>query len=345
MAELDILQPQVLNGVLSGLPPKQNLVMLGTIPTEQTDEQSAVWDIEGPNGRTAGDLNVQGAEALVVPRLRSFAMSERFAYFREKKLIPPTVAFNARQLGSLTARTRAEARVTQELQNLKDRANNLAELLIWKALTGRLIFSGKRVSIDVDYHFPTTHKPVVAKSWTDPTIKVQDITNDILTMIRLIEDDSGVTPTDVYVDRTVIDLIVTIFVNTTTAGSGLLTEAARQAYFATGTLNDWMGLNWHSQKNTFDPSGSEYSGTPLAPGAQTRFESPSLLIMGDFTTNSPIQLTEGPSADWTAGQDYIGQFAKSWESPDPSGQEILVEWNFLPTITRPSQFISATVRY
>jgi hypothetical protein len=67
------------------------------------------------------------------------------------------------------------------------------------------------------------------------------------------------------------------------------------------------------------------------------------ILLGDFSTNRPVELVEGPTADFSAPANFIGRYSKSWQEPDPSGRQVLIEYNFLPIVTRPEQFVIADV--
>ena len=69
-----------------------------------------------------------------------------------------------------------------------------------------------------------------------------------------------------------------------------------------------------------------------------------VVIFADLTTNRPIELVRGPSADDEAPENFIGRFAKTWKEKDPSARQYLLEENALPVLTRPEQIVVATVK-
>jgi hypothetical protein len=99
-----------------------------------------------------------------------------------------------------------------------------------------------------------------------------------------------------------------------------------------------MGLDWKPQESVYDAIGSGYSSNPSIPSAQTQFLADDALIIGNFTENRPIELIIGPTADDEAPDGFCGKFAKTWKEADPSARQYLLEWHFLPIITRPEQF-------
>jgi hypothetical protein len=63
------------------------------------------------------------------------------------------------------------------------------------------------------------------------------------------------------------------------------------------------------------------------------------MVMGNFSDGRPMEIFEGPTADDEAPVGFTGRFAKTWKEKDPSARQYLLEYHFLPVITRPEQFV------
>jgi fermentation-respiration switch protein FrsA (DUF1100 family) len=100
-----------------------------------------------------------------------------------------------------------------------------------------------------------------------------------------------------------------------------------------------MGLDWEVNESVYDASGSAYTSSPTDPGQETLFLPDNAVLLGNIDDNRPIELLQGPTADDEAPDGFSGKFAKTWKDKDPSARQYLLEWIFLPVITRPEQFV------
>lgn len=342
--EISLLQPTVLRGVVERFTAPESLEMLSRVPTTPHPFPTVQWEVIR-GSRAIARPNVPNSEAHIVPRLGRSSESASFVYLREKKVFEPTTLHWLRQaannVGEL-AKIRAEEAVLREVKDLNQRFDNFAEFSIWQALTGKLTLDYPDVQAEVDYKFLPSHKPKVSASWATATPK--QIVSDIRALKRLINRDGRVNANEAYATEKTIAYIFDAFANTGNAavnfhGGVLLSDRMKDSYYQTGTLPGFMGLNWRPQEAVYDAAGAAYTASPTDPGQEQMFLADNALILGNFTENRPIELFIGPTADDEAPEGFTGKFAKTWKDKDPSARQYLLEWNLLPVITRPEQFV------
>lgn len=348
MPEISLLQPTVLRGVVEKFTAPESLEMLSRIPQSPHPFPIANWEIVR-GSRAIARPNVPNSEAHIVPRLGRSAESAAFVYLREKKVFEPTTLHWLRQaannIGELN-KIRAEEAVLREVADLNQRFDNFAELMLWKALSGNLVLDYPDVQANVDYKFIPAHKPVFSTSWATAT--PSQIVEDIRSIKRLIRRNGRVQAQDAYATESTIARIFDAFsLNNTSVGVGttivtggvLLSDRMKDQYFQTGILPGFMGLTWKPQEASYDAAGTAYTGDPSIPSDETGFLPDDALLVGNFTDNRPVELLIGPTADDEAPEGFTGKFAKTWKEKDPSARQCLLEWNLLPVITRPEQFV------
>jgi hypothetical protein len=340
--DISILQPQVLLGVLRRFTTPESLTLLSRVPTQNHPFPTAEWQVVR-GSRAIAKPNVPNSEANIVPRLGRSSVQAAFMYLREKKVFEPTTLHWLRQaaannLQDLGVNQQAEQAVTRELADLNQRADNLAEYALWQSLTGRLVIDSETVQADVDYKFLASHKAAPAVSWANAT--PAGIVADVTAFKRLVERDGRVRAVDAYATEKTLAYIFQSFATGGTGNPGvLMSDRMKDSYFASGTIPGFMGLNWMPQTAVFDAVGASYTANPTDPYQETPFLADDTLIIGNFTDNRPIELMVGPTADDSAPVGYTGKFTKTWKEEDPSARQILLEWHFLPVITRPEQFV------
>lgn len=342
--EISLLQPTVLRGVVERFTAPESMEMLSRIPQTPHPFPTVQWEVIR-GSRAIARPNVPNSEAHVVPRLGRSNESAAFVYLREKKVFEPTTLHWLRQAAnsiSELANTRAEEAVLREVADLNQRFDNFAEFMIWQALTGELVLDYPDVQATVDYKFLPSHKATVGTGW-DTALPGQ-IVEDIRSWKRLIKRDGRVEATEAYATE---KTLAYIFQSFATAGdssaafsaASLLSDRMKDQYFQTGLLPGFMGLNWKPQEAVYDASGAAYTSSPTDPGQEELFLADDSVIIGNFTANRPIELFVGPTADDEAPNGFTGKFAKTWKDKDPSARQYLMEWNLLPVITRPEQFV------
>lgn len=339
MPDIPLLRPAVLRGVVEKFTAQDSLVMLNKVSKSPWPFPTAQWDVIG-GSRAVASPNVPNSEAHIVPRLGRAQGNASFIYLREKKVFEPTTLHWIRTPGE-TAAVNAEKSVMREVGDLNQRFDNYAEYCIWKALTGTLTIATPHVNATVDYHFPVSHKPTVSNSWATAT--PAQIVADIRAWKRLIARDGRVPAKEAWSSEVTVQRIFDSFAangdDLSNFGAGtLLSDRMKDEYYRSGTLPGFMGLDWKINEGIYDPSGSGYADMPLT-GSEVMFVPDDSLYIGNFTENNPIELLQGPTADDEAPEGFTGKFSKTWKDKDPSARQFLLEWNFLPIITRPEQFV------
>ena len=343
---LDLLRPQVFNGVVQKFTTSQTKVMLNSITKTPWPYPTAEWDVLRGSMAIAR-YNVPGGEANIVDRLGRSHQNVAFATLREKKIFPTVLMRYLRTPGSVSEVNAAQL-IVRELRDLNERFDNRVELDIWQALTGTLPISDAELGSigNVDYGFLPSHKPTTAHNWSTAT--PAQIVADVKAWKKLILRDGQVKPTDAWTSTDVLDYVFQAFATrgdsgTNFVGAALLSDRMKDQYFAEGTLPGFMGLNWNINENTYDPNGTAYAGNPITPSVNngaTPFLNYNSLIIGNFTDNRPLELFEGLITDERAPVNYTGRFAKNWQDEDPSELQYLMAYSYLPVISRPEQFVS-----
>ena len=328
MPEIPLLQPTVLRGVVEKFTTPENLVMLSSIPRTPYPYPTATWDVL-TGSRTVAKPNVPNAEAHIVPRLGRSQQSASFVYLREKKVFEPTTLHWLREPGTLAARN-AEAAVLREVGDLNQRLDNFVEKAIWSMFTGSLSFTYPEESggatVTIDYQIPASHKPTVGTSWDTAT--PQQIIADIRAWKRLIARDGRVPARDAWVTEATLAKIFEAFASDADTAA-LISDRQKDAYYTTGMMPGFMGLNWRINEAIYEADN----------GDDSMFLPDNSLILGNFDEGRPYELYEGPSADDEAPSGYVGKFTKTWKDKDPSARQVLLEYHCLPVLTKPEQFV------
>lgn len=325
MPDIPLLQPVVLRGVVEKLPAPDTLVLLNRVTQTPHPYPTATWDVV-KGSRSMAKPNVPNSEAHIVPRLGRSQASASFLYLREKKVFEPTTLHWIRTPGELAARN-AEAAVLREVQDLNYRFDNFAEYCLWKSLTGTLTIDFPDVQATVDYQFATTHGQATAgTSWASAT--PQQIVADFRAWKRLVRRDGRVEPKEVFLTEATMTRIYDAF--TTDADTAILmSDRMKDQYFSTGRLDGFLQLTWTLAESVYEDDAA----------AQQQYLADDSLIIGNFEENRPIELLVGPTADDEAPANFTGKFSKTWKDKDPSARQYLIEWSFIPIITRPEQFV------
>lgn len=335
MPEIPLLTPQVLRGVVEKFVAPENLVMLRRSPRTPWPFPSATWDVMR-GSRAIAKPNVPNSEAHIVPRLSRSQESASFVYLREKKVFEPTTLHWLRAPGEI-AKTNAEQAVLREISDLNVRFDNFAEFMLWKMFSGSLVLDYPDVQATVNYQLPASHQPAPAVSWATAT-PVQ-IVNDLRAWKRLINRDGRVPAKEAFATEVTVQKIFDSFATGTGSVGSLLSDRMRDTYYTSGMIPGFMGLDWTIVEHVYDSTGASYSATPTDPGTETLFLPDNALLIGNFTENRPYEVIEGPTADDDAPSNFTGKFAKTLKEFDPSARQYLLEWNLLPVMTRPEQFV------
>jgi len=319
--DISLLEPTVLQGVVEKLTAPENLTFLNQVPRTPWPYPSVTWDVI-KGSRQVARPNVPNSEAHIVPRLGVSQESASFVYLREKKVFEPTTIHWLRTPGTLAGRN-AEAAVMREVTDLNQRFDNFAEYCLWQMCTGTLTFDYEDVQAVVDYKIPSSHKPAPAVGWDTAT--PAQIRNDIQAWKRLLSRDARVAATDVYLTEFTLNRVMNSFASNPL----FMSDRQRDAFFSSGTLPGFLGLDWTIVEQVYDTTG----------GTRTLFVPDDSLIMANLTDGRPVELYEGPSADDEAPDNFTGKFSKVWKEKDPSARQFLLEWHMLPVLTRPEQIV------
>lgn len=328
MPDISLLEPLVLLATVEKLPAPQNMILLNSTPKRQVPTQTVTWDIIR-GSRMMAKPNVPNSEAHIVGRLGREQASASLLYVREKKVFEPTTLMWLRQVGTVNGLQNAEREVVRELQDLNSRIDAFVEYTLWKSLGGTLVLDFPDVQASIDYKFPADHKVTAAVSWATAT-PVQIVEN-ITAWKKLILNHGRVAANKAYATQNTLDRIIHSFVANGDVDGYLLSDRMRDQYFSSGTLPGFLGLDWSPVEHVYETDAGDEIG----------YMADDTLILGNFDANRPTELLEGPTADFSAPANFIGRYSKSWVEPDPSGRQVLIEYNFLPVITRPEQFVIA----
>jgi len=351
MTDLSILNPTVLRTLVQEFTTPESLTWLNRVRRTPVNGTVAEWEIIR-GARNIAQPNVPNAEANVVDRLgRAFGKAS-FAYLREKKQFSETTLRWIRDFANSPSdlnKTNAERQIRREAEDLNTRFNNYAEFLMWQSLKGQLdiVSDLNGVKATVDYQMQATHRPNVSIDWQNATPK--QIVEDVRAFIDLVQNDGRVPAREAYTSGAVLDMIIDAFAHAGTSpsaanqpinfgGAALMSDRMKEQYYQTGSVDGFLGLNWRRQDAVYDATGSSYTENPTTPSQETRFLDKNSIILGNFD-NDTLELQEGWSADSEAPQGFIGKFTKSWTQADPAGRTLLMEWNMLPIVNRPDNFV------
>lgn len=324
MPDIPLLQPVVLRGVIEKLVTPANLIMLNRLDKTPWPFPQAAWDVV-VGSRNIAKPNVPNSEAHIVPRLGRSQESAAFVYLREKKVFSPTTLHWLRAPGTL-AGDYAEASVLREINDLNQRFDNFAEFCIWRMLTGTLVLDFPDVQATVDYKMPASHKPFVGTSWATATpVQIQQ---DFRAWKRLMARDGQVAPKEVLLTEPTMALIFESFARNV-GGLVLMSDRMKDQYFQTGTMDGFLGLKWTIAESVYQDDA----------GLLNLYLPDNALIVANLDDNRPVEMMIGPTADDDAPPGFTGKFSKTWKEKDPSARQYLLEWIFLPVMTRPEQLI------
>ena len=344
MPDISLFQPSVLLGLVEKFTAPESLMMLSRIDKTPHPFPTANWEVIR-GSRAIARPNVPNSEAHIVPRLGRESLSASFVYLREKKVFEPTTLHWIKTPGTI-AQINAERAVTREVNDLNTRFDNFAEYLIWQMFTGTIAVAenGDAPAVNVDYKILPSHKPNAGTSWASAT--PAQIIADIRAWKNLVSKDGRVEATEAYLSSKTMNYIFDAFATVGASNfpaATLLSDRMKDQYYTQGTLPNFMGINWITQDAVYDASGAAYTSTPTNPGDETRFLADNKVVFGNLSANRPFEMIIGPTADDEAPEGYTGKFAKTWKEKDPSARQVLLEWNFLPVLTRPEQVVYASV--
>jgi hypothetical protein len=326
MAEISLLNPTVLNGVLEKLEYPDSFLGMRLIGGGRPNPWPvAEWDVIASNKEIA-DPNIPNTEAKIVPQLGVGKRTASMVYLREKKVFKPTTLHWLRTPGQLAAKN-AEAAVMREIEDLDRRFTAFAEYTVWSMLSGTLTLDYADVKATVDYLIDASHKTTVTTPWS--TVATADVIGDVAAWKVLInQDGAGATVRNAYLNSATFS-----YVANNAAIQAMFSDRLKDQYLSTGGVQGLLGLAWETYDSTY----------VNAAAATVNYIPDDVVYLIADNPREPFFLMEGPSADHEAPTGQIGKFAKSWVEPDPSARQYLEEWHFLPILERPDQIIAADV--
>lgn len=326
MAEISLLNPTVLNGVLEQLEYPDSFLGMRLVGAGRPNPWPvAEWDVVASNKEVA-EPGIPNTEAKIVPQLGVGKRTASMVYLREKKVFKPTTLHWLRTPGQL-AQKNAEGAVMREIEDLDRRFVAFAEWTFWQMLSGTLTLDYADVKATVDYLIQASHKPTVVTSWA--TVATADVIGDVSAWKTLInQDGAGATVRNAYLNSTTFQ-----YVYNNAAIQTMFSDRLKDQYLGTGLVTGLLGLAWETYDSTYVDSAA----------ATQNYIADDVVVLIANNPREPFFLMEGPSADHEAPNGQIGKFAKSWVEPDPSARQYLEEWHFLPILERPDQIIYADV--
>lgn len=335
MPEISLLRPTILNGVIETMTAPQELLGLRLMPRVPHPFPTVEYDtIRG--SRNLAKPNVPNSEAHIVPKLGIGHLTAGYFYVREKKVFEPTTLYWLRAAGTLATK-QAEAAVMRETTDLSARVDRFMEYCIWRGMfTGGLTINEPDVKATVDYQIATTHKPVLATTdkwdYVDAAQGPGDkytapIREQVNAWRRMVSRDAQANLTNAYLNAYTADIMMRnrIF-------HGIeLSDRQKDAFLLTNMIPGLWGIDWNVYDLGYEAGGSF---VPFIPDGYIVFVAPE---------GRPFEMLEGPCADFAAGQDATGRFAKTWQEEDPSARQILIEQNFFPALYKPDNVVYAKV--
>lgn len=326
MTQIPLLEPVVLNEVVQFLQIPEQLQLSASLPRTSTPVSFYTWDVVRGT-RQMAKFNVPNSEANIVEQHGRSQNQASLAYTREKKTFEPTTTMWIREVGSTTGLQNAEEAIMREINDLNLRVDNLVEYACWQALHGALDINQENVQAHVDYRFENDQFVQPAVSWVTAT--PVNIVDDVLGWLRAAQRKSRVALTDAWLTSATMARIFHAFAGSAEAGGQLLTESMKNQYYNNGTLPGFLTLNWHIVEGQYDDDE----------GNVQQFVADDEIIFTNLQYGEAMKIVQGPSADFGAGQGSIGKYMKTWEQEDPSARFGLLEYRFLPVITRPDQIL------
>jgi major capsid protein E len=332
---------------------------------------SATWDVV-KGSRAVAKPNVPNSEAHIVSRLGRSQESAAFIYLREKKVFEPTTLHWLRVPGEI-AKLNAEQAVLREINDLNMRFDNFAEWSCWQALGGAINYNYADVQATVDYKFPASHFVTPATAWLNNTgltyltaggagtgtqnsastlgqantrlnasgtvtyATPVSILEDVRSWKRLLQVHGRVPAKEVFATSVTMMALMEAWVSATQASTvsipaTMLSDRMKDEFYSTGIMTGFMGLVWNTVEQVFESDL----------GNLTFFVPDGQLYMGNYSDQRPVELMIGPTADDEAPEGFTGKYAKTWKEKDPSARQYLLEWHFIPIITRPEQMLVVT---
>lgn len=309
--------------------PRPNLIGATIFPESPISTKVASWDVV-TGTRSMARYVSPSSEAPVSELTARVRKSCELGTIKEKKTIDEMTKNFIDRPGEFNV-PYGEQAIADELEALDRKVENRRELSRWLALTtGTLAIKqdDPPVQFLVDYGMTGTHKVTASTLWTDAANSTPF--SDLLAWKQLIERDSWVTPTDVYMNSTTMDYIM----KNTKEIQELLKYTIGDQFAKEGVLARLAGMNLH----VYDVSYKDKTNTVkyFIPDGKV------IVVAKSGLGKTFVGPTDIPS-DGSSATKVIGKFSYSWATKDPVDTWVLVGVSELPVIQNPDQLIIATV--
>ena len=334
MAELSILNPRVLPGVVAQYDAPEDL--LGLTLVDKTSDNQPMWeyDIEVHTGAALRKYTAPNTEAILIDQAPVGHMQGRYAYQRFKKAFSPTTLRLLREVGQNLASTEAgERRVVRETELMRQEMMRAEEIAVWQMFQGFWSFTTESgVKYDINYGVPDNHKVSVTTAWG---ASGDDPVGDISSIKRRVQRDCGFPITRAYMNGPTMSRFYELpevsggYLAGSVAESkqGLLSDEQKRSFNNERIIPRWHGIDWIEYDGGVLEDGIGSTYTPYIPDNM-------IIFKVDGGMNS-YMLQYGPSLDHGAPPNWTGVFTKSWEEEDPSERQVLFEVQYMPILLNP----------
>lgn len=257
---------------------------------------------------------------------------------RPKKVLTATELLAIRAPGAQLFATGSDIdsaknqKIALELQDLRNRIDRTMEWMAAQSLQGKLTVTQDNIAFEVDFLFPSAHKPVLTGTdlWTDTTTP-SDPLGKIREWKRLVSNATGFTADTAICGHEVVDALlkhtkIREMLNVRNLSIGQLSVGSANY------IGSLVGVD------IYEYDAQYYNASDVA----TDFIPSDSFIL--YASQAPFRLHFGPIQDLDlnalAAQPY---FAKSWVEKDPSILWMLAESRPLPVPHWPEAIVFATV--
>ena len=327
-AEIGLLESRVIMDVVQEFEGPDNLLGRGILGTPDSDPNST-WEYDIIRQSRGAQLvhNTPNSEAQILDQLIIGHAEGGYAYMRDKKVFNATTLRWLRRAGnSAVAAGQAEAKVLEELEDIRMQHMRAEEVAIWSMFQGSWAYTMVGgTTVTVNYQLPAAHSPTVSTSWGASS---DDPIGDIRAWKQLMVRDSGFPISVAYLNATTM----TVFLKLAEVAAEL-SDRQKDTYTAEGRVPRFFGIDWIEYDGGYLNSSGTY--VPYIPNDHIIFLAPG---------GTPAwRMLYGPSGDVSAPDMWTGPYTKSWVEEDPSGRQVLMENHYMPILRKPFQVIDADI--
>lgn len=226
-----------------------------------------------------------------------------------------------------------DAKIGNELADIKNRVDMTVEYMCAMALTGGYTVTQDDYTFTIDFNMPSANKPVLTTGygWNQSETTV-DIMGDIDDFAQIIKNATGLTPDIAICGAAVVKALrgntaVNTLLDNRRVMAGDVSWDSNSDYI--GTLN---GIKLFK-------AGQQYQTTA---GVDADFIDDNKFVL--LSTQARFTIEFGLILDLDAGSQIVGEyFAKTWLEKDPSALWMLAESRPLPIPWQPDAIVYADV--